>query len=207
MNKLFSLFALTVLIPSFLFVWSEGGIKSGSIEQSTTDAMVQPGDLIGTMVVSTGAENAVPLWEFCSPPQHTANSTISECRVPAIPRLAIGHIVMPGDDALARLDWSEINWQLTIDGLPVDLKRFGSYDFVLPARSHDPSPVREVFVEFTAWDIVLTDLEPGQHTLSFMAESKMGNHLWLVNLEIEPVDGTQSSWRPFPLPSYVESLK
>ena len=206
MNKSLKVLILTVLLLSILACGIQE--RSGSTAQHfSASPMIEPGDQIDSMLITTGAEEATPLWAFCSPAQHGANTTTSDCSVPVIPRLAIGHIVMPGDDALTRLDWSQINWQLTIDGLPVDLKRFGSYDFVMPAMSHDPSPVREVFVEFTAWDIVLTDLKPGHHTLGFRAESQMGSYTWLVNLDIESVDETQSSWRPLPLPAYVEPIK
>jgi hypothetical protein len=158
-------------------------------------AMFRPGDTIDGMSLTTGAKDAAPLWAFCSPAQYVGNTTIADCTVPLLSRLAIGHILMPGDDALARLDWSEINWELTIDGQPVDLKSFGSYNFVLPAMSHDPSPVREVFVQFTAWDVVLTDLSPGEHTIQGMAQMGSDNHNWVIHLSIEGNDlGTGARW-------------
>src|SRR5687767_11595680 len=116
--------------------------------------MFQPGDMVGGMSLTTGAQDAPPLWAFCSPAQYVGNTTTSNCHVPVVPRLAIGHILMPGDDTLTGLDWSEVSWELMINGQPVDLKSFGTYEFVLPAMSHDPSPIREVFVQFTAWDVV-----------------------------------------------------
>ena len=206
MNKLLKVLLLAVL-PLFVLACGIQGLPGSAAQLSSIPPMIEPGDKIASMVITTGAEDAPPLWAFCSPAQHLANTTTSDCSVPVIPRLAIGHIIMPGDDTLTRLDWSEISWQLTIDGLPVDLKRFRSHDFVLPAMSHDPSPVREVFVQFTAWNIVLTDLKPGHHTLWFVAQSKLETYTWFVSLQIEPVDETIISWRPFPLPSYVESIK
>jgi len=157
--------------------------------------MFQPGDTIDGMSLTTGAKDAPPLWAFCSPAQYVGNTTTSDCNVPLIPRLAIGHILMPGDDTLTRLDWSEISWELTIDDQPIDLKSFGTHDFVLPAMSHNPSPVREVFMQFTAWDVVLTNLSPGEHTLQGLAQMGTDSYTWVLHLTIKGNDlGTGTPW-------------
>lgn len=153
--------------------------------QSFSATMFRPGDTLGGMTLTTGAQDAVPVWAFCSPAQHVGNTTTSDCNVPLVSRLAVGHIIMPGDDALSRLDWSESRWELTIDGQPIDLKSFGTYSFALPAMSHDPSPVREVFVHFTAWDVVLADLNPGQHTIHGLVKMGVDSHNWVIRLTIE----------------------
>ena len=163
--------------------------------QPPSTAILKPGDTIDDMSLTTGAQDAAPLWAFCSPAQHHGNTATSDCTVPLIPRLAIGHFLMPGDDALSRLDWSEISWELTIDDQPIDLKSFGNHDFVLPAMSHSPSPVREVFVKFTAWDVVLTNLSPGQHTIHGSAQMGTESHTWVIHLIIEGTDvGAGRSW-------------
>src|SRR5262245_5514346 len=72
--------------------------------QPTSATMLKPGDTIDGMSLTTGAVDAPPLWAFCSPAQYVGNSTISDCSVPEVPRLAIGHILMPGDEPLVRLD-------------------------------------------------------------------------------------------------------
>ena len=157
--------------------------------------MFQPGDMVGGISLTTGAQDAAPLWAFCSPAQSVGNTTTSNCRVPVVPRLAIGHIFMPGDDTLTRLDWSEISWELRIDGQPVNLKSFGTYDFVLPAMSHSPSPVREVFVKFTAWDVVLTNLKAGEHTIHGLAQMGTESYTWVIYLTIKGNDlGTGTPW-------------
>ena len=166
-----------------------------SAGQSQRSAIFQPGDTIDGMSLTTGAKDASPLWAFCSPAQYVGNTTTSDCSVPLIPKLAIGHILMPGDDALSRLDWSEISWELAIDDQPIDLKSFGTYDFALPAISHDPSPVREVFMHFTAWDVVLTNLVPGQHTLRALARMGTESYAWVINLTIEgPSADVETHW-------------
>jgi hypothetical protein len=157
--------------------------------------MFRPGDAVDGMSLTTGAQDAAPLWAFCSPAQYAGNTTTADCKVPMVSRLAIGHILMPGDDTLTMLDWSEISWELTIDGQPVDLNSFGTYEFVLPALSHNPSPVREVFVQFTAWDVVLTNLSPGEHTIHGLAQMGSDSYNWVIHLTIKGNDlGTGTPW-------------
>ena len=160
-----------------------------------TKDMFRPGDGIDGMHLTTGAQNAAPLWAFCSPAQYAGNTTTADCSVPVMQSLAIGHILMPGDDILAGRDWSEINWQLTIDGQLVDLESFGTYEFVLPSMSKNASPVREIFVSFTAWDVVLTNLRPGKHTIHGSAQVGAEHHSWVIHLTIEGTgvsSGTQN---------------
>jgi hypothetical protein len=190
MNKLFRIFMLAVFCPLFSVACGQQ-----ELDWSADPYMLEPGDQIDGMVITTGADDAPPLWTFCSPAQHVGNLTTSDCSVPVIPRLAIGHIFTPGDDALTMLDWSEINWELTIDDQPIDLESFGTHEFALPGLSHNPSPMREVFLKFTAWDIVLTNLNPGEHTIHGMAQMGSDSHSWLMYLKIEGNDpGTEARW-------------
>ena len=146
--------------------------------------MLKPEDVIDGMRLTTGAKDATPLWAFCPPAQHTGNTSVSYCNVPIISRLAIGHIGMP-DDILNRLDWSKIVWGLNIDDQPIDLSSFGTYDFVLPVMPHNSSPIREVFVKNTVWDIVLTNLSPGEHTIQGLAKIGTDSYSWFIYLTID----------------------
>lgn len=49
----------------------------------------------------------------------------------------------------------------------------------------NPSLIREVFMKFTAWDMVITNLQPGTHTLRGIVRSDAKQYSWLVNLFIE----------------------
>lgn len=186
MNKLFRLFILTALIPSFLFACGGNGIPSQSVEQSTTDAMIEPGDLIGNIVVSTGADEAPPLWAFCSHEPEGKASYILECRAPALASLGIGNIFSHVDEEITDLEWSDLVWELSIDGQEVDLGSFGTFEYVMPGMSKSPAPVRTIFQQGTAWNIVLTDLQPGHHTLWLVAKYKSETYTWFVSLDIEP---------------------
>jgi len=157
--------------------------------------LLKPGDAIDGMRLTTGTKDATPLWAFCPPAQHTGNTAVSYCNVPILSRLAIGHIVMPDDDFLNRLDSSEINWELNIDDQPIDLSSFGKYEYVLPVMPHESSLIREVFVQNSVWDVVLTDLSSGEHTIQGLAKIGTDSYSWVIHLTIEgTILGLGTSW-------------
>ena len=161
--------------------------------QPLSAAMFRPGDTIDGMSLGTGAADAPPLWAFCSGSQESNHIKTFNCRAPMLSTLAIGNIFILADGALANLDWSELVWELSIDDRAVDLESFGTFDYVMPGMSQSPSPIREVFMKATAWNIVLTNLNPGEHTLRFLAQSETDSYTWFVNLVIEAADGADLS--------------
>jgi hypothetical protein len=163
--------------------------------------MSQPGDVINGLTLATGAESALPLWAFCSSSQENNPLQTFNCRVSALQTLAIGHVFLLAETASANSDGSDLTWDLAIDDQVVDLASFGKFEYVVPSMAKGPSPVREVFKKAIGWNIVLTNLNPGEHTLSFRAKSETDSHLWLVNLAIEGADGIDISAAPFPLHS------
>ncbi len=97
--------------------------------------------------------------------------------------------------------WADLVWELSIDDYVVDLDSFGTFDYVMPAMPASPSPIREVFAKVTDWNLVMTNLNPGEHTLHFRAQDGADQYHWLVNLVIEGEDGVDMSAAPFPLHS------
>jgi hypothetical protein len=172
-----------------------------STGQSFGAAMSQPGDAIHGMSLATGAADATPLWAFCSSSQESSHIQTFNCRAPVLPALAIGHVFLLAEMVSANSDGSDLVWDLSIDNQIVDLESFGRFEYVMPSMAKSPSPVREVFKKATAWNIVLTHLSPGEHILSYRAQSEAESHLWLVNLVIEGADGGDISAAPFPLHS------
>lgn len=165
--------------------------------QPLSAAMLKPADTIDGMSLTTGAADALPLWAFCSTAQHSRIVSISDCNVPPmISKLGIGHVFMLADDRLNKLDWSELTWELSIDGRPVNLDAFGTFDYVMPTMLESPSAVKEVFKKFTAWDVVLTNLRPSQHTLHGLAQTETDSYTWVVNLTIQAIDGLEASSVP-----------
>lgn len=182
---------------AFFLAISQSAVKPAAPEA----ALLRAGDSIDGMTLSQGAGEARPLWAFCSNSPEGKGSYILDCRAPALPALGIGNIFLHTDEGITNLDWSDLVWELSIDAQDVDLESFGTFDYVRPSLSKNPSPVREVFKRGTAWDIVLTDLTPGHHTLWFVAQSKIESYTWFVNLDIEAVDGMDYGSIPFPLHS------
>ena len=169
--------------------------------QPLSAAMVRSGDAIDGMSLEMGAADAPPLWAFCSNSQGGEHLQSFNCRAPVLPALAIGHIFLLADGALANLNWSDLVWELSINEQSVDLESFGTFEYVMPSMAESPSPVREVFKKATAWNIVLTNLNPGEHTLRFVAQTETDSYTWFVNLFIEGVEETGISALPFPLHS------
>ena len=169
--------------------------------QPLSAAMVGSGDTINGMSLTTGAADTPPLWAFCSPAQENTHIQTFYCRAPVWQTLAVGHLFLLADAALLNRDGTELAWELAIDDYVVDLESFGTFDYVMSAMPASPSPIREVFARVTDWNLVMTNLNPGEHTLSFRAQSGSESYMWLVHLLIEPTDSTDISAAPFPLHS------
>jgi hypothetical protein len=167
-------------------------------------SLLSLGDNINGMTLSKGADDAHSLWAFwafCFNSPEGEGSYILDCRVPALASPRIGNLLLYANEAIP-MDWSDLVWELSIDGQAVDLEPFETFDYVAPSMSKIlSSPVLETFKRGTGWNIVLTDLKPGHHTLWLVAESKMGSYTWFVNLDIEPVGETNISSIPFSLHS------
>lgn len=164
-------------------------------------AAFRPGDTINGMGLTTGAAEAPSLLAFCSSSQLSDHMKSFDCRAPVLPTLAIGNLFLLSDEAFASLGWSDLLWEFSINGQPVDLESFGTFDYVMPSMAKSPSPVREVFEKATAWNVVLTNLNPGEHTLRFLAQSDTESYTWLIHLSIEGTQRVDVSSVPFPLHS------
>jgi hypothetical protein len=165
-------------------------------------ALSEPGARTDGMSLKTGAADAVPLWAYCSPSQENTKIRTFECRAPVWQTLALGHLFLLADSADLDARGEGLTWELSIDDYLVDLESFGTFDYVMPAMPEGPSTIREVFVRMTDWNLVMTNLNPGEHTLFFRAQDGAGYyHEWLVYLTIEGEDGNNVSAVPFPLHS------
>jgi hypothetical protein len=169
-----------------------------SAGQPLSAALLTSGDTINGVTLATGAEGALPLWGFCSPSQENTPIRTFNCRASELQTLAIGHVFMLAEEVSANSDGSDLVWDLFIDNQIVDLESFGKFEYVMPSMAKSPSSVREVFRKAIGWNIVMTNLSPGEHTLAFWAHSATDSHSWLVNLVVEPAQGTDISSIPFP---------
>lgn len=155
------------------------------VTQSTERAMLKPGDEIDGMIITTGAAKAPPLWAFCPPVLENDGVTSVDCRVPQLPRLAIGHAFGLANPALQASDWSALTWDFYADGQPVDLEAFGTYNYVMPDLALGPSPIREIFRQMKAWDVVLINPTPRTHTVQGVAGAEANTYTWFVNFTIQ----------------------
>ena len=169
--------------------------------QPLTAPIYGPGDAINGLSLETGAKGAPPLWAYCSPALENTLIRTFDCHAPAWQTLAVGHLFLLADAALLNLRETDFVWELSIDDQVVDLESFGMFDYVMPAMPAGPSPIREVFLRVTDWNLVMTNLNPAEHTLSFRAQNETESYMWLVQLVIEPADGADMSAAPFPLHS------
>jgi hypothetical protein len=191
-NRLSTLFGMAVLILL---------TACGSNGHALSAELLRPSDTINGLVLATGAENALPLWSVCSPSPENTHIRTFNCRASATQTLAIGHVFLLAEEVSADSNGSDLVWGLSIDGQVVDLDSFGKFEYVMPSMAKRPSPVREVFKKAVGWNIVLTNLSPGEHTLAFRAHSEAVNYMWLVDLVVEGTDGADVSAAPFPLHS------
>lgn len=187
--NLYQVFRIKVFVPLTVVVaWLAACLGQNST-QLPPDPVLEPGDQIDGMVLTTGAADAPPLWAFCSPVQENQHVTKTHCRIPPmLSKVAIGPATNIVKDNSTKLDWSEFTWELFVDEQPIELTSFGTYDFVMPIMPPSPSPIREVFEVFTAWDVVLTNLKPGLHTVQGMAQSESDTYSWIAILTIEASD-------------------
>lgn len=186
MNRLFNITFLLIL--GALFATACGGQVSRvqSVRPAATYPMLKPGDRIDEMNITTGADEAVPLWAFCLPTVESDHRIMVNCSgISYYPRLAIGYTFGLMDLVPPSLDWSELTWELYLDEQPIDLGAFGTYDFVHPDLALSPVPIREVFRKVTVWDIVLVNPTPGVHILQGVAKVENETYTWVANFAIE----------------------
>jgi hypothetical protein len=155
------------------------------VQQSADDLTLRPGDEIDGMIITTGVAKPPLLWAFCSPALENDGVISVGCDVPPLSKLAIGHPFDGADHALQTLDWSALTWELYLDEQPLDVEAFGIHHYVIPDLGSPPSPIREVFRQMKAWDVVLTNPTPGVHTLHGIARAGAKTYTWVVNFTVE----------------------
>jgi len=187
MKKLSKFLVLAIAVSSFLVAFSQRGIESPFSGRFLTYPMLQPGEKIDDMVITSGIEDAYPLSAFCSPTKENDHSIRVDCReLSFCANLAIGHTFGVMDLIPQSIGWDELIWEMSVDGHPIDLEAFGVYDFVHPDLALSPSPVREVFKVGRLWNVVLLNPTPGMHTLQGQAQPRDGAapYAWVVNFTV-----------------------
>ena len=185
MNKLSRLLVFAIAASTFLFANSQRGIGSYFYERDLSFPVLEPGEKIDDMVITTGIENAFPLWRLCSPKKANDHSISADCgEVSVCTNLAIGHTLGVMDLVDPSIGWEGLNWEMSLDGHPIDLEAFGVYDFVHP--DFPSKPLGEVFRVLRVWDVVLVNPALGTHRLQGQAQSPDGAepYTWVINFTV-----------------------
>lgn len=178
--KRFNLMLILLLLP-FLTSACRGLF---SREQPDHLPVLEPGSEIDNMVITTGVEDAVPLWAYCHCTSESDKQITVACPELSYPKLAIGTVFNLRDLIPASIDMPSLTWEIYLDEQPVNLNAFDIHDIVTPDLLPSPSPVREGFMIITVWDIVLENPTPGSHTLQGMARSEDETYSWAVDFTV-----------------------
>jgi hypothetical protein len=181
MNKLLRKFLLVIL--AFLAIaCGQGGLHWSAVPLFSVAPLLEPEDKIDTMVITTGAEAATPLWRFCSPTIKNDHLITADCGDVSSSKLAIGHTFGVMDLVSEGSDWSDLKWELYLDGHRIDLNAFGTYSFVHPDLALNPAPIsQEVFRSVRVWNVILENPTAGPHVVYGHVHSGNETYTWIVN--------------------------
>jgi hypothetical protein len=189
MNKLSIFSVVAIAIFALLFTFNVAESESPFSGKEKNYPTLKPGDMIDEMSVTTGIEDAFPLWAVCSPTKVNDHSIRANCGELSVYKdLAIGHTLGVMDLVDPSIGWEELVWEMSVDGHPIDLEAFGVYDFVHPDLAPSPSPIREVFRVVRVWNVVLANPTPGMHRIQGQAQSRDGavTYTWVVDFTVGP---------------------
>ncbi|HEX5836767.1 MAG TPA: hypothetical protein VFY26_02970 [Anaerolineales bacterium] len=193
MNKLSGFLVAATALSAFFFVFRQEEIERHFSGRFLTYPMLQPGEKIGDMAITTGVEDAFPLSAICSARKENDYSIQVDCgELSVCANVAIGQTfgVMGLIHAMnlipQPINWEELIWEMSVDGRPIDLEAFGAYDFVHPDLAPSSSPVREVFKMDRLWNVVLVNPTAGTHKVQGQAQTRDGaaTYTWVVNFTV-----------------------
>jgi hypothetical protein len=140
---------------------STAGPDNNATNTSTTpgaEALINPGDKIGSMTVTTG-QGSADIFSFCDPLAEPGVE-IRECTVPLVPSLGIGWGNLADSADQQESEWQAQTQELILDGYPVNLPAFGTVDSNIP-QGH-----------LRTWNIMIEGLTSGEHTLHYIVHQK-----------------------------------
>jgi hypothetical protein len=123
----------------------------------TGNTTIEPGDKIGTMVLTRGRKaDERSVFFSC---RASGDQT---CVVQSADRLVLGDGWAASDQAHLDANWKAMNWELYLDGRQVDLSAFGTIDTDISATDASGNAVTD---RLRAWDVVAENVTPGKHTV------------------------------------------
>lgn len=169
-----------------------------------------PGDKIGEMVIETSPSQSPVLWDYC--PMAWTDQPDPEpvdCSMPWQAEVEIWQAWGAKDQALLDAGWPALTWEMTVDGLAIDLPAFGTWDLDWEV---DGTPVK-----IRAWDIKLVNPTPGEHRLHYVlrtdrdvdngfAVQPAGTMHLVLDVTVEaPEEGAAAARQAGPPPTFEES--
>ena len=129
---------------------------------------LRPGDQLGGMkLVPGGNAPATSVFEYCDPVVLDPGTYERSCQVPAVRNLHIGTGPFFEPDRVEE-GWNDQDWKLWLDGRPVDLGQFGTYD--IPIDKYEPLGGEPAVVR--NWNVLLLDPTAGSHKLRYLLTFK-----------------------------------
>jgi hypothetical protein len=138
-----------------LFILCMAGLLVACTRPKPTESsdLIRPGDTVGDFLVTTGEEgNFIYGFEGDCSEKVSEQKTLTTCE------LLVGEIInittgIYDDTHSGKLDelWSNTNYQLFIEGRPVDLKAFGTVEYTHPIVG---------VIRF--WNVVISTSKPGE---------------------------------------------
>jgi hypothetical protein len=182
---------VATFIPPFLFTCTQQGIEWHSVGKSFKYPMLQPGEKIGDMAITTGVEDAFPLSAICSATKVNDHSIRVDCgELSVCANVAIGQtfgvmgLIHAMDLISQPINWEALVWEMSVDGHPIDLEAFGPYDLVHQDLALSPTPVREFFKMERLWNVVLVNPTPGTHRVEGQVQDGAATYTWVVDFTV-----------------------
>lgn len=159
---------LTRLLPIVLFVLASAScIKTGS---TSAEDMINPGDMIGDFLVTTGNDKDVTYVSKLHCPFDSKTSTES-CEIPVGTKVNVSNSFMGDDYNGKNLDaiWSRHTYEMSIEGRPVNLEAFGPIDTSHPVAG-----------KLRNWNVVIVSDTPG--TISIEGAGTLDGETVVMNV-------------------------
>jgi len=140
-------------------------VSCATASPKAEEAMLEPGDNIGTMTVEDHAMSTKypSLWEYCSfkPENLTPGTQSIDCEVPLTPRMQVEIGWGAKDSTILDSNWDAMEWELHIDDHQINLDKFSRL-------SDTGRPDLGITLSSRVWMIDMNNLSPGKHTLRYL---------------------------------------
>lgn len=145
----------------FAFILLFAGMCVSCSQAAPTDEMIEPGDVVGDLLVTTGGdENTTFLFDIYDTCDKSGNT--NSCTVDEGMDINITYPVYNNTAEELEQSWPDFDIQVYVEGRKVNMPAFGTIDFDHPE-----------YIKMRSWDVVLKDVKPGE--FSIRVKGSMGD--------------------------------